>query len=311
MVPLPVPAKWQSVTAGTSHWPKSSPNRRPPCPPGACPGARWAAARFGTSRASAPTPRHWTARAQLTTLAPVGIALLVGNSDGIGLALTRRMLGEGWQVIGVSRSASPLSADHYEHHRLDVCHERYAPRLAELVGDRTVDLCVYCAGIGEWLDLETMAAERRVFEVNLLGAVATAQAIVPAMVRAGRGHFIGLSSQADVLRDAAAPSYSASKAGLSSYLEGLAWATRSRGVFVTNLRLGFVDTKMAKADVRPFMVGADVAAQRVLCCVERKPVRATFPWTMAALLWLLRRAQALGRWARSIRSGPPGRREPE
>jgi NAD(P)-dependent dehydrogenase (short-subunit alcohol dehydrogenase family) len=31
-------------------------------------------------------------------------ALIVGNSDGIGLALTRRLLGEGWRVTGVSRS---------------------------------------------------------------------------------------------------------------------------------------------------------------------------------------------------------------
>ena len=45
----------------------------------------------------------------------------------------------------------------------------------------------------------------------------------------------------------AAPSYSASKAGLSSWLGGLALALRPRGVHVTNVRLGFVDTKMAKA----------------------------------------------------------------
>lgn len=34
-------------------------------------------------------------------------ALIVGNSDGIGLALTRRLIDGGWQVTGLSRSPAP------------------------------------------------------------------------------------------------------------------------------------------------------------------------------------------------------------
>lgn len=44
------------------------------------------------------------------------IALLIGNTDGIGLAATRRLLGEGWRVTGVSRSPSRLEDGGYEHH---------------------------------------------------------------------------------------------------------------------------------------------------------------------------------------------------
>jgi NAD(P)-dependent dehydrogenase (short-subunit alcohol dehydrogenase family) len=148
-----------------------------------------------------------------------------------------------------------------------------------------LDVCVYCAGVGEFLDLETMAAERLVFETNLLGAVATAQSVIPVMVRAGRGHFIGLSSQGDAVIDSGAPSYAASKAGLTSYLEGLALACRRRGVSVTNLRLGFVDTKMAKAQVRPFMLSPAQAAERIRYCIRKRPMRDTFPRRMAVLLW--------------------------
>lgn len=36
-------------------------------------------------------------------------AMLVGNSDGIGLAATKRLLAAGWDITGVSRSESPLS----------------------------------------------------------------------------------------------------------------------------------------------------------------------------------------------------------
>jgi len=48
-----------------------------------------------------------------------------------------------------------------------------------------------------------------------------------------------------------APAYNASKAALSSYVEGLSLALRGTGVALTNVRLGFVDTKMAKASAKP------------------------------------------------------------
>ena len=42
-------------------------------------------------------------------------ALIVGTSDGIGLAFTELLLREGWTVAGVSRSASRLEAPAYRH----------------------------------------------------------------------------------------------------------------------------------------------------------------------------------------------------
>lgn len=227
-------------------------------------------------------------------------ALLIGSSDGIGLALTRSLLRDGWRVIGLSRSPSPVEAAGYTHHVLDVCAPSYPARLSALV-DATpaLALCVYCAGIGQFLRLDTgaeaLAAERRVFETNLLGAVATLEVVLPTLLRARRGHFIGLSSQADELIDPNAPSYAASKAGLSSYLEGLALACRSRGVHVTNLRFGFVDTKMAKSAVRPFMISPEAAAARIRHCMRARPIRDTFPKRMAALLWLVRAVSAVRR----------------
>lgn len=224
-------------------------------------------------------------------------ALVIGNSDGIGLALTRALLADGWDVTGLSRSSSAVDAQGYLHNVANVCDPQYPTRLLEVISRLPgLDVCVYCAGIGEFLDLDTLAAERRVFETNLVGAVATAQVVIPAMARAGRGHFLGLSSQADALLDPRAPSYSASKAGLSAYLEALALACRPRGVYVTNLRLGFVDTKMAKAPVRPFIVSAAQAAQRIQRCLRKRPIRDTFPKRMALLLWLVRMHASIRRW---------------
>jgi short-subunit dehydrogenase len=109
------------------------------------------------------------------------------------------------------------------------------------------------------------------------------------MIEARRGHFIGISSQADQIVDRFAPSYAASKAGMSSYLEGLALACKPHGVAITNVRFGFVDTAMAKAPgPKPFMVSADRAAQVIERCMHSRPIRKTFPLRMAALLWFFR-----------------------
>jgi len=81
-----------------------------------------------------------------------GRALLVGNSDGIGLAMTKRLLAMGWNVIGVSRSDSPLRDEGYEHRVADVGEAAYQGVVTELVSGAPVDLCIYCAGIGEPLD---------------------------------------------------------------------------------------------------------------------------------------------------------------
>ncbi|MBN2564669.1 MAG: SDR family NAD(P)-dependent oxidoreductase [Candidatus Eisenbacteria bacterium] len=92
-------------------------------------------------------------------------------------------------------------------------------------------------GIGELLDPSDMAREVHIVDVNLLGMIRTAAAVVPGMVERDRGHVIGISSLADELLSAEAPSYHASKAGFSSYLGSLALALRAAGVSVTNVRL--------------------------------------------------------------------------
>jgi short-subunit dehydrogenase len=220
-------------------------------------------------------------------------ALLIGNSDGIGLATTARLLDDGWEVVGISRSASPLAHAAYEHVVCEVQHRDYLPRLRSALG-AGVDLCLYCVGIGELLDPTDMRGEAQIIEVNLTGMVRTASCVVPSMVAAGEGHFIGLSSLADELLSAEAPSYHASKAGFSNYLEGLALALRPRGVKVTNLRFGFVDTKMAKGDVKPLMMTVERAVHHVMVCVEKRPVRYTAPNLAVPLVKLRRAMMGLG-----------------
>jgi len=202
---------------------------------------------------------------------------MIGNSDGIGLAATRRLLTAGWNITGISRSESPVSSSRYHHRVMDVGNSNYPELLGELLREYSFDLCIYFAGIGELLDLKNMRDEPKIIDVNLTGMVRTAAAIIPGMVHRGKDHFIGISSLADDLLSAEAPSYHASKAGFSNYLRGLALAINPKGVFVTNVRFGFVDTKMAKGDVKPFMMSVEKAVDHLQTCMEKKPVCYTAP----------------------------------
>jgi short-subunit dehydrogenase len=222
-----------------------------------------------------------------------GTALLIGNSDGIGLATTRALLKQEWKVIGISRSTSPINDPSYVHTIAEVQKDEYLYILQSTMEKVDyIDLCIYCAGIGERLNVSNMNSEIDIIEVNLLGMVKTASLVIPEMVKRGKGHFIGLSSVADELLSGEAPSYHASKAAFTNYLESLSLVAKPKGVHVTNIRFGFVDTKMAKGEVKPFMISVERAVQHLLKCIEKQPVRYTAPGIAIPLVkfrkWMMR-----------------------
>jgi|SRR6188768_518932 len=227
-------------------------------------------------------------------IGPVKRACIVGSSEGIGLATARVLLADGWAVNGVSRGESPIVHEHYAHFRSDVASEEYRAWLTGL-SRAPFDAVIYCAGIGERLALDALERETRVFEVNLLAAIATARIVLPAMLAAGRGHLIVLSSLADGLVSSEYPSYNASKAALSSFFLGLGPALRSTGVAVSVIRFGFVATKMAKARFRPFMLTPEAAASVVARTLRGGSRRVSVPLGMVLLVAALRCVQRLKR----------------
>ncbi|MBY8823227.1 SDR family NAD(P)-dependent oxidoreductase [Sphingomonas colocasiae] len=214
-------------------------------------------------------------------------ALVIGNSDGIGLAVTRKLLARGYHVTGLARSASPLSQPGLRHHRLDVAAEDFGIRLDTVLDEMDgIDLCIHCAGIGTTFDPDALETETATLRVNLMGAAVATERVLARMIAQGGGHFIGLSSIMDRGASKAAPAYAASKTGISAYWEGLGQALEGTGVQVSNLRFGFVDTKMAKAPVRPLMITPNQAAGLIDKVIDRPRLRLTRPRRIALLLWL-------------------------
>jgi len=220
--------------------------------------------------------------------------LLLGNSDGIGLRLTSDLLSKGYQVVGISKSAPQVDFAEYQNltqHLMDVRSPDFKETFANVVCTiGHLDLCVYCIGIGEELDFSRLQSETTVFEVNLMSAVVVTEVVLQKMLKDKSGHFIGLSSIADAFPAAAAPSYHASKAGISYYWEGLGLAllAQKSKVKVSNIRFGFVDTKMAKSPSKPFMISPEAASNYVLEIVDKPKLRASKPLIMACAAKMVR-----------------------
>jgi short-subunit dehydrogenase len=116
--------------------------------------------------------------------------------------------------------------------------------------------------------------------------------VLPGMVARGVGHLVGISSVAGFRGLPWMPGYSASKAALTTYLEGLRPMLKRRGVTITTVYPGFVRTAMT-ADTpfrRPVpMLEPEQAAKYLVRAVVRRPRDLVFPPSTALGMGLLRR----------------------
>jgi short-subunit dehydrogenase len=179
----------------------------------------------------------------------------------------------------------------------DISDPNYPETLRRIVeDDGPFDACIFCAAIGSGLKLPDLSQEAHVIEVNFTAMVHTLADLLPRWLKQGRGHFIGLSSLADDFYNTDAPSYTASKAGFSNYLVSMALKLKSQGIHVTNIRFGFVDTKLPKASWKPLMMTTDQAATHVIRCLTTKPMQLSVPKSLGLALHGIRWLQSLRGW---------------
>ncbi len=208
--------------------------------------------------------------------------MIVGATDGIGLALARRYVDEEWRVAVLGPDPGRVSAATEDLRSrapgatvaggvLDVqAAERIVPAMEEaLAALGQMDLLIYSAGVlhGD----ESPAAVRRMVEVNLLGAIEVLSWGADYFAAAGTGHLAAIGSVAGDRGRAARPVYAASKAGLHVYLEGLRNRLHPLGVRVTTIKPGWVRTKMLGAGARfPGAVEPDRAAEIIVRNLHRR-----------------------------------------
>ncbi len=238
---------------------------------------------------------------QSTPLNPLRRCIIIGASDGIGAALARKLAKEGYTIALVARRKDKLntlcaeinSAEKearvfpYMH---DVTEYHEVPDLlrrivADLGG---LDLFVFVAGVNfpPGLTNYNFEGDRKMIEVNLIGAMAWLSPVAEMFQSAKAGQIVGISSVAGDRGRIGNPGYNTSKAGLTTYLEALRNRLTRHGVNVLTVKPGFVKTEMLKAAQggTPFAVMPEEAAGDIYKAIrKRKQVIYTAPiwrWIM-------------------------------
>ena len=231
--------------------------------------------------------------------------MITGASSGIGAALAHELAARGHDLALCARRLDKLealrtairrrhSAVRVEIQRLDVTqYDQVAPVLAgaaDALG--RLDTVVVNAGIGlgEKIGRGQFDKCRRTLETNLLGAVATADTAIGYFMTRGSGHLVGVSS---IMAYRGLPhnaAYSASKAGLATYLQAVRPYVRRKGIDVTILYPGYIDTPLNDMlPHRPFLISAEKGASIMADRMARRVKAATIPaWPWALVKWMLR-----------------------
>ncbi|AIR91651.1 SDR family NAD(P)-dependent oxidoreductase [Pseudomonas cremoricolorata] len=130
---------------------------------------------------------------------------------------------------------------------------------------------------------------RALLEVNVLAAIATVEAALPAMRARGDGQIALFSSLAGWRGLPVTPTYSASKAAIRVYGEAIRDWLAAEGVKINVILPGYVESKMCfeMPGPKPFLWTADKAARRIRRGLAADKARISFPFPLNLGTWLL------------------------
>jgi meso-butanediol dehydrogenase / (S,S)-butanediol dehydrogenase / diacetyl reductase len=182
----------------------------------------------------------------------VKVAVVTGAARGIGLAVARRFLREGYRVAALDIDAAELRRTCAECLAIgcDVADPRQvADAVARIAGELgRIDALVNNAGIAIFKPLlETTFEEwSRVMGVNLDGPFLLAQACAPVMLKHGGGAIVNVASISGMRASTLRVAYGTSKAALVHLTKQQAVELGTLGIRVNAVSPGPVDTAMAK-----------------------------------------------------------------
>ena len=255
---------------------------------------------------SDPTPAAGSpGPAPVTPLNPRRRGLIIGASDGLGAELARKLAQEGFALALLARRKEKLEAlcaeinsSVTQARALAYVHDvaEYGNVLAllrKIVADLGgLDLVIFVAGVNYppgGIDKYNFENDRKMVEVNLIGAMAWLHPIAEMFQSAKAGQIVGIASVAGDRGRVGNPGYNTSKAGLATYLEALRNRLTRHGVNVLTVKPGFLKTEMLKAaqGATPFAIEPSKAADDILTAMKkRKQVIYTasiWRWIMLAI----------------------------
>ena len=223
------------------------------------------------------------------------LILLTGAAGGIGRAAAKALAARGYRLACLDRAETALGETVADLEKSGAVvfgsvgdvRDRDAVKHAVAESEARlgpIDVLLAAAGVGGLstaTDLDTPKLGE-MLEVNVLGVAHAIEAVLPGMIARGHGHIVGISSVAGFRGMPWMPGYSASKAALTTYLEGLRPSLKRRGVRVTTVFPGFVRTALTEGTPfrRPVkMLEPEQAALWIVKAIEKRPRDCVFPFS--------------------------------
>lgn len=225
-------------------------------------------------------------------------AIIIGATSGMGKALAKLLLADGWKVAVTGRRAFLLEdiQQHYPGQTLIKAHDiRELNDSQTVLNDlflelNTVDLVVVSSGIGELNQKLQWDIEQDVIQTNVNGVAKVYQSAFLQLKAQNHGHLVGITSLASIRGTRHGPSYNASKAFQSNYLEGLRGIVKNEHlkITITDVQPGFVATPMAKGDGLFWVASPQKAARQIYRGIKKgkRKVYITKRWRVVA--WILK-----------------------
>ncbi|MGW3208107.1 SDR family oxidoreductase [Streptomyces sp. NPDC001135] len=188
------------------------------------------------------------------------VVLVTGGSRGLGKALVEEMYARGAaKVYATARDPRAVTHPDAEPVALEVTD----PASVEAAAARARDVTILVNNAGVSLGARSFLDApvddvRREFEINFYGPLLVTRSFVPVIERNGGGHLLNVHSVLSWL--GVAGSYSATKAALWSQTNSLRLELRARGIAVTGLHVGYIDTDMTTNIDAPKSTPGDIAA---------------------------------------------------
>lgn len=197
-------------------------------------------------------------------------AIVTGGAGGLGAATARRFAAEGAYVVVTDvADAEPLAAEiDGRFMRHDVSNEAGWDAVVAAARERSgrLDVLVNAAGIeGNLASIEatSLAEWRRVMSINLDGTFLGCRAAVPAMLEAGAGSIVNISSIVSYMASDSALAYGASKAAVEQLTRSIAsiGARGGKRVRCNSVHPGVIRTRMTDDLIEAFAKARGVSSE--------------------------------------------------
>ena len=227
-------------------------------------------------------------------------AWIIGASSGIGAAVADELERKGWQIERSSRSQGEI--------RIDIADDASVISAADnyLAKHGDFDLVLVMAGF--WQRMSAKNFDLNVFKehnnTNTVGLARCAAAILPKMISADCGTFMGVSSVAGYRGMPGSSGYGPSKAAQINFLESLRSDLVKSKVKIVTVSPGFVKTPMTDVNTfpMPFIISAERAAKIIVKGIQRERAEIVFPVPMAITMKLARLIP-VGIWPKLFKKG--------